>query len=147
MPLVFQPPFITMLMVVTAWLMHAFLGPWDTVLRMPLIGALLMLLGSGFMLWARFLFTSRKTTLFVGQRSSQLVCDGPFRFSRNPMYVGVLVSLVGLALCVGMLPLYLTVPSALVVFNFFHIPREEAMLREVFTERYRIYSNEVRRWL
>lgn len=147
MPLVFQPPFITMLMVVTAWLMHAFLGPWDTVLRMPRIGTLLMLLGSGFMLWARVLFTSRKTTLFVGQSSTQLVCGGPFRVSRNPMYVGVLVSLVGLALCVGMLPLYLTVPSVFVAFNFFHIPREEAMLREVFTERYRTYTKEVRRWL
>jgi len=43
MPLVFQPPFITMLMVVTVWLMHAFLGPWDTVLRMPRIGTLILL--------------------------------------------------------------------------------------------------------
>lgn len=63
------------------------------------------------------------------------------------MYVGVLVSLVGLALCVGTLPLYLTVPSAFVVFNFAHILREECMLRELFGELYRTYSNKVRRWL
>lgn len=74
---------------------------------------------------ARIRFTARKTTLFVGQSSSHLVCEGPFRVSRNPMYVGVLVSLVGLTLCVGTLPLYMTVPTTFAVFNFFHIPLEE----------------------
>jgi protein-S-isoprenylcysteine O-methyltransferase Ste14 len=136
-----------MLIVVAAWLIHAFLGPWETILRMPLVGLVLVVLGFGFMLWARTSFTSRKTTLFVGQSSTQLVCDGPFRVSRNPMYLGVLVSLVGLALCIGTFPLYMSVPTTFAVFNFFHIPREERMLRDSFGEPYRTYSNEVRRWL
>ncbi|MFO0699556.1 MAG: isoprenylcysteine carboxylmethyltransferase family protein [Nitrospira sp.] len=147
MPIVLQPPFLTMLIVVTAWLMHSFLGPWEPMLRMPLLGPVLMVLGFLFMLWARTAFTSRQTTLFVGQRSSQLVRDGPFRISRNPMYVGVLVSHVGLALWIGTLPLYLTVPIAFLFFNFFHIPHEERMLRESFGEPYLTYSNAVRRWV
>ncbi len=147
MPLVFQPPVITLLIVVTAGLLQFFLGPWDIVLRMPPVGLLLMALGFLLMLWARTVFTSRQSTLFVGQLSSQLVRDGPFRVSRNPMYVGVLVSLVGLALWIGTLPMYLTVPSAFVLFNWIHIPREERMLRDSFGEQYRTYSNAVRRWL
>ncbi len=64
-------------------------------------GGALVALGFSVMMWARILFTSRNTTLFVGRPSSQFVCDGPFRCSRNPMYVGVLAFLVGLALWVG----------------------------------------------
>ncbi len=56
------------------------------------------------------------------------------------MYVGVVVSLVGLALWVGTLPMYMTVPMTFFILNLFHIPREERMLREVFGERYLAYS-------
>ena len=106
MPIAVQPPFVTLLVVLSAWLVHALLGPWQTILRVPVLGGVLVVLGFSCMMWARILFTSRNTTLFVGRPSSQLVCDGPFRFSRNPMYLGVLVFLVGLALWVGTWPFY-----------------------------------------
>ena len=114
---------------------------------MPLLGGMLVVAGFSCMMWARVLFTSRNTTLFVGRASSELVCDGPFQFSRNPMYVGVLVSLFGLALWIGTLPMYVAVPFTFMTFNFFHIPREERMLREAFGEQYLAYSKAVRRWI
>ncbi|MDR4469691.1 MAG: isoprenylcysteine carboxylmethyltransferase family protein [Nitrospira sp.] len=147
MPIVVQPPVVTLFVVLSAWLTHALLGPWQTILHVPVLGGALVALGFSFMLWARILFTSRNTTLFVGRPSSQLVRDGPFRFSRNPMYVGVLVFLMGVALWVGTWPLYLTGPVIFLLLNFFHIPREEHMLRETFGEQYLAYSKEVRRWL
>lgn len=101
MPIVFQPPLVTMLVVLSAWLIHALLGPWPTIVRVTVLGGILVALGFLFLMWARILFTSRNTTLFVGKPSTHLVCDGPFRCSRNPMYVGVLVFLMGLALWVG----------------------------------------------
>lgn len=110
---------------------------------MPLLGGALVVAGFSFMMWARIFFTSRNTTLFVGTLSSQLVCDGPFRFSRNPMYVGVLVSLLGIALWVGTMPMYVAVPFAFLTFNFLHIPREEQMLYELFGERYCAYLKDV----
>ena len=147
MPIIGQPPFVTMLVVLSAGLTHWLLGPWPTLVRVPLLGGALVALGFACMMWARLLFTSRHTTLFVGQPSSQLVYDGPFCISRNPMYVGVVVSLVGLALWVGTWPLYLAVPVTVLILNYVHIPREERLLREVFGEQYRAYSTEVRRWL
>ena len=135
MPMVVQPPIVTLLVVLSAWLTHSFFGPWQTILRAPVVGGVLVALGFSFMMWARILFTSRQTTLFVGRPSTQLVCDGPFRWSRNPMYVGVLVSLVGLALWGGTWPLYLAVPVTVLILNSVHIPREERLLREVFGER------------
>lgn len=147
MPIVVQPPFITMFVVLPAWLIHALLGPWQAILLVPALGGPLVALGFSFMLWARILFTSRNTTLFAGRPSSELVCDGPLRFSRNPMYVGVLGFLIGLALWVGTWPFYIAVPLTLLFLNFLHIPREERMLRESFGERYLTYSKEIRRWL
>ncbi len=147
MPIILQPPFVAMLMTMSGWFAHSLLGPWQTILSMPTLGGVLVVAGVLFMLWARLLFTSRKTTLFVGRASSDLVRDGPFLFSRNPMYVGVLVSLLGVALWVGTAPMYLALLFTFLVFNFFHIPREEQMLRESFGERYLAYSKEVRRWL
>lgn len=147
MPIVVQPPVVTMLVVLLAWLTHSLLGPWQTVIRVPLLGGTVVALGFLFMIWARILFTSRNTTLFVGRPSSQLVCDGPFRFSRNPMYVGVLVFLMGLALWVGTWPFYMAAPITFLFLNFFHIPREERMLHESFGEQYLAYSKAVRRWI
>lgn len=147
MHIVVQPPVVTMLVVLSAWLIHELLGPWPTMLRVPVLGGVLVTLGFSCMMWARILFTSRDTTLFVGRPSSQLVCDGPFRFSRNPMYVGVLVFLMGLALWVGTWPFYMAVPLTFLFLNLLHVPREERLLREVFGERYLTYSREVRRWL
>jgi protein-S-isoprenylcysteine O-methyltransferase Ste14 len=143
----FQPPVVTLLVVLLAGLTHWLLGPWPTMVRVPVLGGVLVALGFAFMMWARLLFTSRQTTLFVGRPSSQLVCDGPFRVSRNPMYVGVVVSLVGLALWVGTWPFCLAVSVAVLLLNFFHIPREERLLREAFGEQYLTYCREVRRWL
>ena len=147
MPIVVQPPFVTLLVVLSAGFTHWLLGPCPTIVRMPVLGGVLVVLGFSFMMWARILFTSRNTTLFVGRLSSQPVYDGPFRFSRNPMYVGVVVSLVGLALWIGTWPFYLAVPLTCLILNVVHIPREERLLREMFGERYRAYSKEVRRWL
>lgn len=147
MPIVVQPPAVTMLIVLSAWLIHALLGPWHTILRVPVLGGVLIIVGFSFMMWARILFTFRNTTLFVGKPSTHLVRDGPFRCSRNPMYVGVVVFLMGLALWVGTVPFFMAVPVTFLCFHFFHIPREERMLREVFGERYLVYSQEVRRWL
>ena len=147
MHIAFQPPFVTLLVVLSAGLTHWLLGPWQTMVRVPVLGGVLVVLGFSVMMWARILFTSRNTTLFVGRPSSQLVCDGPFRLSRNPMYVGVLVFLMGLAFWVGTWPFYMAAPVTFLFLNFFHIPREERLLRESFGERYLHYSNEVRRWL
>jgi protein-S-isoprenylcysteine O-methyltransferase Ste14 len=145
--MVFQPPVVTLLVVLSAWLIHALLGPWPTIISVPVLGGTLVVFGLLFMMWARIIVTSRNTTLFVGKPSSQLVCDGPFRFSRNPMYVGVVVSLLGIAFWVGAWPFYLAGPVTVLILNSIHIPREERLLRDVFGERYLAYSREVRRWL
>ena len=57
------------------------------------------------------------------------------------------MSLLGIALWVGTVPMFVAVLAVFATLNFLHIPREERMLRESFGEQYLSYSKEVRRWL
>lgn len=147
LPLYLQPPSVTLLVIVAALgVQHAF-GPWPTYPHSSAAGGVLAIAGLLLMAWARFRFMRRDTTLFVGRESSSLVCDGPFRFSRNPMYVGVITVLTGLGLSLGTLPALLMAPVVFLILRLFHIPREEKMLLRRFGNAYQTYCSNVRRWL
>jgi protein-S-isoprenylcysteine O-methyltransferase Ste14 len=97
--------------------------------------------------WGLLTFRAARTTTVPGQASSQLVTWGPFRFSRNPMYIGLIVAYLGEA---GILrqvwPVFL-LPLVAAYVNWVVIPVEEAKLKEVFAEEYDRYRMKVRRWL
>jgi protein-S-isoprenylcysteine O-methyltransferase Ste14 len=87
------------------------------------------------------------TNIRPDQPSLALVSDGPFRFSRNPLYVAVTGLYLGITLLVNALwPLVLLVP-ALVVLQRGVIAREERYLEAKFGEPYRAYRSRVRRWI
>jgi protein-S-isoprenylcysteine O-methyltransferase Ste14 len=81
------------------------------------------------------------------QNASQLVTTGIYRVSRNPMYLGLLLCLIGWSFCLANL---LTLPW-LAVFclyiNHYQIKPEEAMLNKLFGSAYSSYKKQVRRWL
>lgn len=79
--------------------------------------------------------------------SSVLVLNGAYRFTRNPMYLGMLSVATGLALAAGGLWTMLTVPLIWMVLNFHVVAREEAYLRRQFGKPYEEYQRRVRRWL
>jgi protein-S-isoprenylcysteine O-methyltransferase Ste14 len=79
--------------------------------------------------------------------SSALVTTGPFRFSRNPMYVGVTLLYVGVAIWVNTVWPLLFLPVILIVMHYGVVVREEAYLERIFGDEYRQYARRVRRWL
>lgn len=81
------------------------------------------------------------------QNSSQLVTEGLYRYTRNPMYVGMLVMLLGWALYLGSLSPLFILPLFIWVINTQQIFPEEAFLTKKFGESYRIYLQAVPRWL
>lgn len=79
--------------------------------------------------------------------TTTLVIGGPFRYSRNPIYVALTLLYVGVALLINALWILLLVVPALVVVRYGVIAREEAYLTRKFGDPYRQYTAQVRRWL
>src|SRR4029453_15942408 len=79
--------------------------------------------------------------------TTALVTEGPFRYSRNPIYLALMLLYLGVALLFNALWLLFLVVPALVVLRYGVIAREEAYLTRKFGDAYRQYTAQVRRWL
>ena len=88
-----------------------------------------------------------RTTLRPGETPSELVTDGFHRYSRNPMYVGMGVALVGGFVMLGSLTPLLAVPLFFWCMRTRFIAYEEQVLERRFGEEYRAYKRRVRRFL
>ncbi len=113
----------------------------------PLLGTALAVPGLGLLCWAWLNFFKKKTTPIPTREPSALVADGPYRHSRNPMYLGFLVLLGSVAFFMGS-PVYLLSPWGFyLVIDRLFIPYEEAKLERLFGAEYAELKLRVRRWL
>jgi protein-S-isoprenylcysteine O-methyltransferase Ste14 len=93
-------------------------------------------------------FRQVRTTFdaFEPGNAAHLVTDGVFRFSRNPMYLGSLLLLIGWAIGLGTLSPWLVLPGFAMFTSVAQIAPEERALEERFGENYLAYRQRVRRW-
>jgi|SRR5215468_12113039 len=110
-------------------------------------GALVFCVGAVIAGWGLLTFWRARTTTVPGEASSQLVTWGPYRFTRNPMYVGLTVAYLGEAGILRQIWPVLLLPLILAYVNWTVIPVEEKKLKEVFAEEYERYRAKVRRWI
>ena len=107
----------------------------------------LILLGIFVAAWSVYLFRRHETNIIPYKDPEHIVITGPFRFSRHPMYLGMLLVLVGAAMLYGTV-LSLVFPLAyFIVANWWYIPFEEGKMADVFGEAFTAYKARVRRWL
>lgn len=110
-------------------------------------GVLLFVVGALFAAWSLLIFRKAHTTTTPGESSSKLVTEGPYRISRNPMYVSLALAYLGEAgILVQFWPL-LMLPVVLAYVNWVVIPLEEVVLKGDFKDDYEEYCRRVRRWL
>ncbi len=88
-----------------------------------------------------------RTGVNPNRPTTVLLTGGPFRLSRNPMYLGMVVQYVGLALLFNSLWAIVLLPLALVVVHFTVVKPEERYLEQKFGQEYRPYKARVRRWI
>jgi protein-S-isoprenylcysteine O-methyltransferase Ste14 len=76
-----------------------------------------------------------------------LIVDGPYRYTRNPMYLGLVLVTLGIAVWVGAWPMFLAPIAVFATANWVHIPFEEAKMRRQFGAAFDEYVGRVRRWV
>jgi protein-S-isoprenylcysteine O-methyltransferase Ste14 len=91
-------------------------------------------------------FRRAQTPIVPFERSTALVTSGPFRFTRNPMYSGMVLLLLGVATLLGSLGAYLPIPLFVAIIQKNFIEGEERFLTGIFGEQYLAYRRRVRRW-
>jgi len=88
-----------------------------------------------------------KGTLSPADPTKKLVATGFYKFSRNPMYIGVILILIGEAIFFQSTPLWIYAAFIFLAFNTFIVLVEEPRLTEDFGEEYTSYRKKVRRWI
>ena len=110
-------------------------------------GAVLIGLAVALIVWAAVLFRRARTGIVPFSEATALVTAGPYRFTRNPMYLGMAGILGGTALWLGSLTPWLVLPAFMRLVAERFIGPEEAMLKAAFGRAYEEYKAAVRRWL
>jgi len=122
----------------------------------PFVSSALRLLGPLIILCAVLLFAlslrefrgdAIEVVRRIAERSTRIVRTGPYRFSRNPIYLSFILLVLGLSLWLNDFWLLLTLVPAVGIIAVVVIPREERFLEENFHEQYSSYKAAVRRWL
>lgn len=113
---------------------------------LPITGGIFGMAGTALALWGVHAMHRAGTSVRPDLPVIALVTDGPFRYTRNPLYTAMTTIYVGIALSTGVLWLLVTLAPALFVVHWKIVRREEQFLEWKFGDRYRSYKSQVRRW-
>jgi protein-S-isoprenylcysteine O-methyltransferase Ste14 len=143
-----RPPFVYLGSIALGLLIH-YAWPARVVppsLSMP-VGAMLTLLAVGLLVAAVRTFRAAGTPIPGNRPTTAIVRTGPYRFSRNPIYLAFSLFHLGLSVWVNSLGLLITLIPAVSLMALVVIPREERYLEARFPSEYSSYKASVRRWL
>lgn len=111
------------------------------------VGYGLIALGAFLPAWGAYLFKQHETNILPYKDPDRIVKTGPFSFSRNPMYLGMLLVLMGIAGHYGTALSFVFPLIYFAVANSWYIPYEEGRMAEAFGDEFLAYKSKVRRWL
>lgn len=144
------PPFYALSVALIMWLASQYF-PIATLIVAPwnMLGIALVVLAAVMDFTSLYLFFKKKTTPnpMKPEFTTGLVTNGMYKISRNPMYLGMLMMLIGFAIFLGQLSPFLIIPLFYVVITEMQIKPEEEMLEQKFGTEYIEYKTKVRRWL
>lgn len=146
----FPPPFVPLIVLGAALGIEAWIGPFfvePTGLVRWVFGGVLFLAGIGCIAGAGGLFRKTGQDPKPWKPSPQLIAEGIYRWTRNPMYLGMCLAQAGLGLLFGTVWAVALVPVTGLVIYSIAIRHEEAYLRGKFEADYEAYLRRVRRWL
>jgi protein-S-isoprenylcysteine O-methyltransferase Ste14 len=143
-----RPPRIAMFFLLLAMALH-WLTPLGSQRVFPssILAVTIGLSGFLVMMWAWWQFKQQEVAICPTETTVRLITDGIYRYTRNPMYLGVTMMLLAVALEVGTIPFFVAATGFFLVIQLVFCPYEEAKLQRTFGAEYRRYVGRVRRWL
>jgi len=111
------------------------------------LGIIIVTAGIGLTLWSNRLFRIGATTVKPDKQPSFLIKSGPYRLSRNPMYLGMALILLGIAALLNSVASLAGPVFFFAAMELFFIPEEEKAMAKAFGSDYRKYQKQVRRWI
>jgi protein-S-isoprenylcysteine O-methyltransferase Ste14 len=144
----FPPPFIYVAFFLLGLLLER-IGPAVSLPRGPslAIAAVLLIPGFGLLFWSLLLFLKARTSPLPMLPTTAIVQSGPYRWTRNPMYLAMLLIYLGVAFWFDVFWALPFVPLVIFLVGRLVIGKEERYLEEKFGEEYRLYKTRVRRWI
>ncbi len=144
------PPLIGLTGAVIMWLMAKYIPLASFILPAHILMAVIIaIIAVAIDLSAIWSFRQARTTInpLTPDKSSTVVKTGIYAYSRNPMYLGMLLLLIAFAIYLGRLSPWIIPPLFVLIINNRQIVPEETALAQLFSEDYLDYKNTVRRWL
>jgi len=143
------PVALTVLFAALMWLVSAYSPlsitmPWRNAIAFTFCGAGLAIALAGVL---SFRLAETTVNPMTPEATTAMVTSGIYRFSRNPMYLGFFLALVGWAAYLSHLFAFALLPLFVLYINRFQIPPEERTLSKKFPQEFTAYKNSVRRWL
>lgn len=146
--LAYKPPRIAITLLLSAIALQlAAPSLWPVVPAWPGSGIVIGALGFAVMLRAWWLFRRYATAICPTARTTALITNDVYRLTRNPMYLGIALMLVGVSVATGSVPCYVASLSFVLIIHFVFCPFEETKLEQAFGIEYSRYRDAVRRWL
>lgn len=143
------PPLWMLAMLIIAYgLQWNFSWAAIVIVQSTLAAIALAAAGIALALWAERMFAAAGTEILPSSpQNKALVIRGPFRFTRNPMYLGLMTSALGVAFFFGTLAFFAVPVLLFLLVNFVFVPFEETKMARQFGHQYTEYRARVRRWL
>ena len=149
----FPPPTLFVAGFLIGWWLERAVGPirWlgggDWSLDLEIAGLIVGVLGLALSVWGAATFRRAGTAVIPMHPATRLVTHGPYRFTRNPMYLGLTLGYVGIAIVMNVTWPLILLPGVLFALYGLVIRKEERYLADAFGEQYGTYRARVRRWI
>jgi protein-S-isoprenylcysteine O-methyltransferase Ste14 len=140
------PVFIVIIFALVGFLIHGFFPAFIYTSSMGL-SLVFFTVGIFFIAWAIRFFRVNKTTVMPFETPKQFIKEGPFRYTRNPIYLGMFLMLVGIYVMLGNVANVILLALFVSIMNRLIIVGEEKTLEREFGDKYVEYKASVGRWI
>jgi len=141
------PPFLTLLGLILQGFLNSFMPFYSFNYFPTILSIALVLIGVGSIVYLLGLFKKKETAILPDGDPEVLLTDGPYRYSRNPIYISMTIILIGSAMLYNCLSAFIIPILFMILVKNIWIDYEEAKLKKIFGQEYLNYQKKVRRWI